>query len=102
MLCFPDCCKVLQGDPRVVGSTLMILISALRYTQVHPKCCTLPQGDPKRMTNAPMILLIQALEIAVTLKAGRNALQVSATLLRLMHLTLHSTPSQTLLEASSD
>jgi len=38
---------------------------------------------------------------AVTLKARRNALLGSDTLLKLMHLNLHSTSSQTLLEASS-
>jgi hypothetical protein len=40
--------------------------------------------------------------LPVTLKAGRNALLGSNTLLKLMHLSLHSTSSQTILEASSD
>src|SRR5258705_6270142 len=40
--------------------------------------------------------------LPVTLKAGRNALLGSDTLLKLTHLSLHSTSSQTLLEASSD
>jgi len=40
--------------------------------------------------------------LPVPLKAGRNALLGSDTLLKLMHLSLHSTSSQTLLEASSD
>jgi len=40
--------------------------------------------------------------LPVTLKAGRNALQGSDTLLKLTHLSLNSTFSQTLLEASSD
>ena len=40
--------------------------------------------------------------VPVTLKAGRNALLGSDTLLKLMHLSLHSTFSQRLLVASSD
>jgi len=40
--------------------------------------------------------------LPVTLKLGRNALLGSDTLLKLMHLSLHSRSSQTLLEASSD
>jgi hypothetical protein len=40
--------------------------------------------------------------LLVPVKAGRNALQLSDTLLKLTHLCLHSTFSQTLLEASSD
>jgi len=40
--------------------------------------------------------------LPVTLKAGRNALPWSDILLKLTHLSLHSTSCQTLLEASSD
>jgi len=40
--------------------------------------------------------------LRVPLKASRNVLLESDTLLKLTHLTLHSTSSQTLLEASSD
>jgi hypothetical protein len=40
--------------------------------------------------------------LPVTLTAFRNALLGSDTLLKLMHLGLHSTSSQTLLKASSD
>ena len=43
-----------------------------------------------------------SLALPVTLKAGRNALLRSDTLLKLTHLSLHSTSSQTLLKASSD
>jgi len=42
------------------------------------------------------------LALPVTLKAGRKALLGSDTLLKLTHLSLHSTSSQTPLEASSD
>jgi hypothetical protein len=40
--------------------------------------------------------------LPVTLMAGRNALLGSDTLLKLTHPSLHSTSSETLLEASSD
>jgi len=40
--------------------------------------------------------------LPVTLKAGRKALLGSDTLLKLTHLSLHSSSSQTLLEAFSD
>jgi hypothetical protein len=40
--------------------------------------------------------------LPVTLKASRNPLEGSDTLLQLTNLSLHSTSSQTLLEASSD
>jgi len=39
--------------------------------------------------------------LPITLQAGRNALLGSDTLLKLTHLSLHSTSSLTLLEASS-
>jgi hypothetical protein len=40
--------------------------------------------------------------LPVMLKAGRNALLGSDTVLKLMHLSLHSTSSHTLLEVNSD
>jgi len=43
-----------------------------------------------------MVLLYQSSEIPVTLKSGRNALLGSDTVLKLTHLSLHSTSSQTL------
>jgi hypothetical protein len=59
-------------------------------------------GAPKRFTTTPMVLLYQSSEIPVTPKAGQNALLGSDTLLKLTLFNLHSTSSQTLLEAPSD
>jgi hypothetical protein len=59
-------------------------------------------GAPKHLTTAPMVHLFQSSEILVTPKPDRNALVGSETLLKLMLLSLHSTSSQTLLEAPSD
>ena len=113
---FPDCSTVIQGAPRlVVGAPRLVagaprlvagaprlVASAPRYSQVHPMFSPAPQGVPKLITLTPMVLLYQSSEIPVTLKAGRNALLGSDTLLKLMYLSLHSTSSQTLLEAASD
>jgi hypothetical protein len=57
---------------------------------------------PKPITVTLMVLLYQSSEIPDTLKAGRNAFLGSDTLQKLTHLSLHSTSSQTLLEASGD
>jgi hypothetical protein len=73
-----------------------------RHSQVHPKFSLAHRGVPKLITITPMVLLYQSSEISVTLKASRNALQQSNTLPKLTHLSLHSTFSQTLLEASRD
>jgi len=72
---------------------------------------TLP-GAPKVLSGAltcsqtyhnhSQLLLYQSSKIPVTLKAGRNALLGSETLLKLTLLSLHSTSSQTLLESSRD
>jgi len=59
-------------------------------------------GAPKLFTTAPMVLPYQSSEILVTPKAGRNALLGSDILLKLTLLSIHSTSSQTLLEAPSD
>jgi len=54
-------------------------------------------GASKLFTIAPMVLLYQSLVIAVTPMAGRNALLGSGSLLKLLHLRLHSATSNTLL-----
>jgi len=59
-------------------------------------------GVPKLITNIPVVLLYQSLEIPVTLKACRHGCLRSDTLLYLTHQGLHSTSSQTFLEAPSD
>jgi hypothetical protein len=51
---------------------------------------------------ASLELLYKSPEILLTLKAGRNALPVADTLLKLTLLSFQSTSSQTLLEASGD
>ena len=67
----------------------------------HIGWATVP-GVSKLFTTAPMVLPDQSSEIPVTLIAGRNTLLGSDTLLKLTLLSLHSTSSQTLLEAPSD
>jgi len=106
---FPACSTVIRGAPRLVAGALRIVASAPRlvagaprYSQVHPKFSLALRGVPKPLTLTPMVLLKQSSEIPDTLKASRNALLGSDTLLNLMHLSLHSTSSQTLLEASTD
>ena len=59
-------------------------------------------GAPKLITTAPMVLLYQSSEVPVTLKAGRNTLLGSDSLLKLTLLSLHSASSHTLLEAPSN
>ena len=112
---FPDCSTVIQGAPRLVGASRLVIstpslvvgaprlvFGAPRCSQVHPTFSPALQGVLKLITITPMVLLYQSSEIPVTLKAGRNALLGSETLLKLTHLRLHSISSQTLLEASSD
>jgi len=71
---------VIRGAPRLVAGALRLLASAPRFVASGPRL-------------SPVLL--------VTLNAGRNALLGSDTLLKLTPLSLHSTFSQTLLEASS-
>jgi len=73
-----------------------------RRSQVIPKFSPALRGVPKLITITPVVPLYQSSEIPVTLKAGQNALLGSDILLKLTHLSLHSTSSQTLLESSSD
>jgi len=76
-----------------------------RHSQALPGAPNVPSGAPRcsptyhhhsHGTPVPVV------RIPVTPKAGRNGLLGSDTLLKLMHLSLHSTSSQTLLEAPSD
>jgi hypothetical protein len=55
-------------------------------------------GASSIVVSAPKLLLA----LPVTLKACRNGILGSDTLLKLTHLSLHSTSSQTHLEASTD
>ena len=92
----------LPGAPSLVVGAPRLVAAARRWSQVRPKFSPVLRGDPKPITITPMVLLYQSSEIPVTLKAGRNALLGSETLLKLTHLSVHSTSSQTLLETSSD
>jgi hypothetical protein len=75
---------------------------APRCLQVRRKVTPALRGVPKIITTTPLLLLYQSSGISVTPKAGRDALLGSDTLLKLMHISLHCTSSQTLLEALRD
>jgi len=116
MLFFPDSCTVIRGAPRLVAGAPRLVVGAPRFvvgaprfvvgaprrSRVHAKFSLALRGVPKLITITHMVLLYQSSEIPDTLKAGRNALLGSDTLLKLTHRSLHSTSSQTLLESSSD
>ena len=89
-------------NPGITQSSFVISALVRQHFQVHPKFSPALRCVPKRITITPMVLLYQSSEIPGTLKAGRNALLGSDTLLKLMLLSLHSTSSQTLLESSRD
>jgi hypothetical protein len=102
MMFFPDCSTVIRGAPRLVTGASRLVASTCRWSQVHhTKFSPVLRGVPKLITITPLALLRQPSEISVAPKASRNALVGSNTLLKLMHLSFHSTSSQTLLETSS-
>jgi len=90
------------GAPRPVVGAPRLIAGATRCSQVHRKFSLALRSVPNPITITPMVLLQQSSEIPFTLKAGPNALLGYDTLLKLTHLSLHSTSSQTLLESSSD
>jgi len=94
-LALPGLLHALAGAPRLV-------VGAPRCSQVHQMFSPVLRGVPKPLTITPMVLLYLLSQIPVTLKAGRNAPLGSDTLLKLTHLSLHSTSSQILQEAPSD
>jgi len=108
--------RLVVSSPRLVISTSRLFISASRLvvatpsllagasscSHVHPKFSSVLRGVPTLITITPMELLYQSSEIPVTPKASRNALLVSDTPLKLTHLNLHSTSSQTRLDALSN
>jgi len=99
------CCRRSQLDAgalRLVVGAPRLVSSSPWYSQVLPKFSPALRGVLKFITITPMALLYLSSEIPVTLKAGRYALLGSDTLLKSTHLSLHSTSSQTLLEASRD
>jgi len=98
----PCLAPALPGAPRLVVGAHRNVASAARCSQMHPDFPPALRGVLNPTTISPMVLLYQSSDIPVTLKAGQNALLGSDTLLKLTHLSLHSTSSQTLLESSSD
>ena len=66
---------------------------------MHTKFSPALQDILQLIAITPIVLLYQSSEIPVNLKASRNVLLSSDTLLKLTHLSLHSTSSQTLLQA---
>jgi len=116
----PDAPKVVVGAPMIVVGASIIVVStsildvgtsilvmgAPRVVAGAPRCSDVQvKFSPalrviaRLITIAPKILLYQSSEIPVTLKARRNTLIGSDTLLKLKHLSLHATSSQTLLQA---
>jgi hypothetical protein len=76
-----------------------------RRSQAWRWCVQVVPGAPKvpnPITITPMVLRYQSSEIPDTLKAGRNSLLGSDTLLKSTHLSLHSTSSQILVKAWCD
>ena len=105
----PGTSGLVVGTPRHVVGTPRLVIGAPRLVARVPRCYQVcPKFSPalwgvfKLITITPMVLLYQSSEIPVTLNAGWNAILGSDTLLKLTHLSLHSTSSQILLEASSN
>jgi hypothetical protein len=94
--------RLVAGAPRLVAGAPRLVAGAPRCSQVYPKFSPALRDVPKLITITPMVLLYQSSEISVTPKAGRTALLRSDTLLKLTHLSLHSTSSQTLLETPRD
>jgi len=77
-------------------------MGAPRCSHLHPRFSTALRGVPKLITITPMVLLYQSSVISIILKAGQNALLGCDTLLKLTHLCLHCTSSQTLLAVPSN
>ena len=98
----PDLLPAQADVLRLVVGAHRLVAAAPRCSRVLPTISPALRGVPKPITIALIVLLYQSSEIPVTMKAHRNALQGSNTLLKLTHLSLHSTSSQTLLEASSE
>jgi len=94
--------RFVASIPRLVVSAARLLASAPRCSQVHPKFSPAHRGVPGPIIITSVVLFYQSSEVSVTQKVGRSNLLWSDSLLKLMHLSLHSTSSQTLLESSSE
>jgi len=94
--------RVLVGTPRLVAVAPRLVAGAPRCSQVLPKFSPALRVIPKPIAMTAIVLLYQVSEIPVALKATRTSLLGSDTFLELTLLSLHSTSSQALLEASND
>jgi hypothetical protein len=92
----------MHKNPESSESLLVISALVCRHSQVLPKVSPARRRIFNLVRITPMVLPYPSSEIPVTPKAGHNALPGFDTLLNLTHLSLHSTSSKTLLEASSD
>ena len=101
-LALPDAPRVVVGAPRLVVGAPRLVAPAPRCSQVHLQFSLALRGVLKLITNTPMVLLYRLSEIPVTLNACRNPLLGSDTLLKLTHLSLLFTSSQTLPDTSGD
>jgi len=92
----------IRKNPGICQSLFVIPALDQQRSQVHQKSSPVLCHVPKLFKITPMVLLYHSSGIPVTPKAGRNVLLGSDSLLKLTLLSLHSTPSQTLLEAPCD
>jgi len=92
---------VIGASRHVIGAPRLV-IGVPWCSQVHPKFSLALRGVSKLISITPMVLLYESSVITATLKASRNALLGSDSLLKLTHLSVHFTSSQTLREAPSD
>jgi hypothetical protein len=99
-------CSCTSGKSQITPAVLRMNIhknqASLRVTLDSRIGWATVAGAPKLFTTTSMVILYQSSEIPFTPKAGWNALLGSDTLLKLTLLSLHSTSSQTLMEAPSD
>jgi len=91
----------ITGALRLLASTPRLDARALGCSQVHTMFSPALQGVPILNTIACIILLYQWSAITATLKAGRNVLIRSDSVLRLTHPSLHSTATQIRQETST-
>jgi hypothetical protein len=97
-----DASGLVTSGSRFAASASRLVAATPRCSQVQWKFSPALRGVSNLITITLMILQCQFSEIPVTAKASRNAFWDSDTLLKFTHLSLHSSSSPTLLEASSD
>jgi hypothetical protein len=94
--------QVFVNYPRDVIRASRLIAGAPKCSQQLLKFSSSLQDVPILITMTSMVLLYHSSAIPVTPMVNKNALLGSVTLLKLVHLWLHSTSSQSLLESSSD